>query len=105
MPCIVEPSDQVLIAARPFHYHYESNLLKTLIILDMPGIYLSLLIGLLLIPFNYLFHPCVYAGSWIAAIVFLIGTSIQWWFTGFIFGAIVRWYRNLKPEGYTERDT
>ncbi len=99
IPCVVEPSDQVLIAARPFHYYYESNLLKTLVTLDTPGMYLSIVISLPLVPFGYLFRLCAYTESWIAAIVLLVGTSVQWWLTGFIVEALVRWYRSPAPEG------
>lgn len=104
MPCVVEPSSQALIAARPFHYHYESDLMKTLIVLDLPGLVLGYVIDLLLTPLNYLIRPCAYARSWMAAGVCLVGTSIQWWLVGFLVGTSIR-YRKPRQDDSTRGDT
>ena len=90
LPCVVEPSSQVLIAARPFHYHYESALLKTLLVLDLPGLMLGWLIGLLLSPLNYLLQPCEYTESWVAAGILLFSTSAQWWLCGCFVEALIK---------------
>jgi hypothetical protein len=70
-----------IIAGRAFHWHYESTLLKVICVLDLPGILLSLPIGL---PFPFIFKEAsVQVQSWIGAVIMLIGTSIQWWLVGY----------------------
>ena len=80
-----------LIAGRFFHLHYESTLIKVVLLLDTPGILLSMLFGLLLMPLGYLLpQPCLYTSSWIAAIFMLVGTSIQWLIIGYGVERILR---------------
>jgi hypothetical protein len=79
-----------LIAGRMFHLYYETALLKVIVLLDMPGILLSVGISLLLTPLSFLFpKPCLYTQSWISAIVLLTGTSIQWCFLGLIIERVI----------------
>jgi hypothetical protein len=72
-----------LVAGRMFHYHYESPLLKFLIFVDLPGIFLSLLLGLVLLPISYIVPLGEYDESWMAAGIYLLSTSIQWQFIGY----------------------
>jgi hypothetical protein len=84
---VVEAGETVesatLLAGRMIHYHYESPLLKFLMFVDLPGILLSLLFGLVLLPINYIAPLGAYDESWVAAGIFLLGTSIQWQFIGY----------------------
>jgi hypothetical protein len=70
-----------IIAGRAFHWHYESTLLKVICLLDLPGILLSIPMGL---PFAFIFNDAsIQVHSWIGAAIMLIGTSIQWWLVGY----------------------
>jgi hypothetical protein len=70
-----------IIAGRAFHWHYESTLLKVIILLDLPGALLAFLMSL---PLTLIFYGAsMQVQSWIEAVIFLIGTSIQWWLVGY----------------------
>ena len=83
-------SSSTLLAGRGFHYHYESPLLKLLILVDLPGLLLSLIFSLVLIPINYFAPLGAYDESWVAAGIFLLGTSIQWQFVGYCLESVFR---------------
>ena len=83
-------SSSVLLAGRGFHYHYESPLLKLLILVDLPGLLLGLIVGLMLIPINSVAPLGAYDESWVAAGILLLGTSIQWQMVGYCLEKIVR---------------
>lgn len=88
-------SSSVLLAGRGFHWHYESSLLKFLVLVDIPGLLLSFLIGLILVPIFYVFLPLgAYDASWFTAGIFLLGTSIQWQVIGFWLEQVVRRRKN-----------
>jgi len=79
-----------LLAGRTFHYHYESPLLKFLMFIDLPGIFLSLILGLVLLPINYIVPLGAYDESWVAAAIFLLGTSTQWQFVGYCLARVFK---------------
>lgn len=79
-----------LLAGRMFHYHYESPLLKFLIFVDLPGILLSLLLGLTLLPINYVVPLGTYDESWVTAVILLLGTSLQWQVIGYCLGKVFK---------------
>lgn len=88
-------SSSVLLAGRGFHWHYESSLLKFLAFVDIPGLLLSLLIGLILVPIFYFLPPIgAYDESWFTAGLLLLGTSIQWQIIGFWLEQVVRRRKN-----------
>ena len=72
------------IAGRSVHWHYESALLKALMLLDLPSTMLALPGGFLLWLLRY-FLPemCVTTESWIGAVILLIATSVQWLCIGY----------------------
>jgi hypothetical protein len=79
-----------LLAGRMFHYHYESPLLKFLIFVDLPGILLSLLLGLALLPINYVAPLGAYDESWVAAVILLLSTSLQLQVIGYCLGKVFK---------------
>jgi hypothetical protein len=97
-------SSMVLIAGRGFHYHYESPLVKTLWVVDLPGEFLGVIfIGLPLYPILKIMPPLgAYDSSWFAAITFLAGSSFQWMLVGYLTERSISFYRHLQP--YDERN-
>ncbi|MCA1816728.1 MAG: hypothetical protein LC746_10040 [Acidobacteria bacterium] len=84
--------DYVLIAGRPFHWHYESGLMKVVFLLDLPACFVG---ALLLAPVYYLYpNICVYTASWIEAALYLACASVQWWLVGFLIGLSLYGNRN-----------
>lgn len=80
-----------LIAGRIFHFSHETILLEIIILLDTPGILLSAVIALFLIPLDYILpDQCFCTLSWIGAMVLLTTTSVQWCFIGYMIERIVR---------------
>lgn len=90
-PLGLESSGGVL-AGRPFHYHYESALLKTLLVLDSPSIIPA---SLLIVPIEGMFS--FYAGSWVAALILLFFSSAQWWLIGYWIECIARAVKRTLP--------
>lgn len=92
-------SSMVLIAGRGFHYHYETPLVKALWILDLPGeAVASFLICLPLLPILKLLPPLgAFDESWLAAVVFLVGSSFQWMLIGYLVEESISFYRHLQP--------
>ena len=78
-----KPLGADFVAERLVHFSYESPLMKTLQLIDMPafllvGLPLSLATGRLsasLLP---------YQQSWVAAAIIAFSTSLQWWLLGFL---------------------
>lgn len=93
-------SSSVLMAGRGFHYHYEPVELKILILLDAPGILLSVFLSLLLLPVALLLPPLgEYDGSWVAAAIIFVGTSTQWLLVGYFLERMIRnWLRSADSE-------
>ena len=85
-PCVPEPSSAVLIAGRYFHWHYESALLKTVSVLDMPAILLGSLASKLLAPLRL----CDFTASWVDGLLVLAFASFQWLLVGFLVSSIGR---------------
>jgi hypothetical protein len=78
------------VAGRLVHFYYESILLKALLLLDIPGMLLSVLIETPFWLMSFLLPKfCAHTESWIAAILLLAGTTVQWWLVGYATGQIV----------------
>jgi hypothetical protein len=79
----------------PIHFFYESTLLKTLIVLDLPAL---ILCGIVAYPLTSSDSPLsTYQwSSWIAAAIVLSLTSIQWWIIGYLLGHIL-WRKPYVP--------
>lgn len=74
-----------LYAGRLFHWYYESSLMKTLFIVDLPGAFLGLVlfgapIGLVL---SFLPPLGEYDESWLFFALCFAGSSIQWMLIGY----------------------
>jgi hypothetical protein len=76
-------SSTILFAGRGFHFHYESPLLKFLLMIDSPALLIEMALGIFLIPLRYFVRLGAYDESWVAAGMFLIATSIQWQLVGY----------------------
>jgi hypothetical protein len=75
-------STATLFAGRPFHFHYESMVLKLLILADMPSALALALLDLVSWPLLMNIHLGRYLASYIAAgFLFLIATC-QWLLVG-----------------------
>lgn len=72
-------SSATLFAGRPFHFHYESIVLKLLLLCDMPSMLVS---GIALTPLVRLFHLRFYYVSFFDAGLFLVVATMQWLFIG-----------------------
>jgi hypothetical protein len=91
-------STAALLAGRPFHYHYESALLQTLVWADLPSVFAGTLLTLLSFPLLVNTHVGHYAGSYFGAgFLFLIATfqwfavgkSVQTWLSSKSWGAML----------------
>jgi|SRR5882672_1134992 len=86
------------ITGRTVHLHYESVILKALLLLDLPGAALALPGDFLFWLLRYLLpEMCVTTESWIAAAILLVTTSVQWCCIGYW---IERWWRIRRPSGW-----
>ena len=81
-----------LLAGRTLHFSYESPLLKTLLILDIPSMIPSALLGP---PVES--HFCDYAASWVAALILLFFSSAQWWLIGYWIECAARAVKRQLP--------
>lgn len=79
----VQGADWTFFAGRPFHYEYQSWILKSLILADIPAMLVGSFFSLLLSPFWLLRHIGIYEGSYIgAAFLFVLATG-QWLVVGY----------------------
>ena len=75
-------SSATLLAGRPFHWHYESLLLKSLFLADLPSILAMVPVNLVvLLPLTPL-HLGFYVISYLTAAIWLLGASVQWLVVG-----------------------
>ena len=75
-------SSATLFAGRPFHFHYESLVLKLLILADLPSAFAMLPLDLVLASFLKLLHFGFYVGSYLSAVLVLFGATCQWLLVG-----------------------
>jgi hypothetical protein len=75
-------SSATLLAGRPFHFHYESLLLKLIILVDLPSLLAMIPFSLLVLPLSKLFHLSFYHCSYSSAALLLFGASCQWLLVG-----------------------
>lgn len=72
----------------PIHFFYESTLLKTLIVLDLPALILSAIVA-----YPFISQDSMSTSLWsklMEAAIVLSLTSIQWWIIGYLIGHVVR---------------
>jgi hypothetical protein len=78
----LQGADWTFFAGRPFHYAYQSWVLKSLIWADMPAMLVGSVFGLSLSPFQTVVHVGTYEGSYIGAgLLFVLATG-QWLMVG-----------------------
>jgi hypothetical protein len=78
----MQGADWTLFAGRPFHYVYQSWILKSLILVDMPAMLVGFACGLLLWPLSIIKPIPIYEASYISAgILFVLATG-QWLIVG-----------------------
>ena len=83
---IVSTSD--LIAGRYYHFGHESLLLQFISLIDIPGFFIGYILSL---PISYILPPLgAYDDSWLAAIILLCGTSIQWFIIGYYIERVIK---------------
>ncbi len=71
-----------ILAGRPFHFAHESLFLQLLTVFDLPSMFASIPIALLLFPLLKLFHLGLYEGSYIGAGIQIAMGSLQWLLVG-----------------------
>jgi hypothetical protein len=71
-----------ILAGRSFHFAHESLFLQLLTLFDLPSMFASIPIALLLFPLLKLFHVGVYEGSYIGAGIQIAMGSLQWLLVG-----------------------
>jgi hypothetical protein len=78
----LQGADWTLFAGRPFHFAYQSWILKSLVLADLPAMLVQSVGGLLMLPVSYLLRIGSYEGSYIAAVSLLLIGSLQWLIVG-----------------------
>ena len=76
-------SSATLFAGRPFHFHYESMVMKLLVLVDFPSMLAALPIGSLISPLMSAVHAGSFIGSYVGALIELVTASCQWLAVGF----------------------
>ena len=75
-------STATIFAGRPFHYHYESGLLQTLVLADSPSMLVEALLGLVSFPLLVNAHLGHYLGSYLGAGLLILIATLQWLVVG-----------------------
>jgi hypothetical protein len=79
---IFSNSDVDLLAGRSFHFHYESPLTKTVVLVDSPSLIASVPFAILADGCGKLLHIDSYAMSYAGAALWLLVASFQWQLAG-----------------------
>ena len=90
-----EGSSVTIFAGRPFHFHYESLSLQLLTLFDLPSSLASIPLAILLFPFLKLLHVGMYEGSYIAAAILFVMSSLQC----LIIGKLADDWLSSRPKG------
>ncbi len=90
-------SSATLFAGRPFHYTYESLVLKFLLLADLPAL---VVFGLLSTVFSLWNVIGACAASYVDALLLLIGASCQWLIIGRL---LTPWLISRKPGAWVVR--
>ena len=69
-----------MFAGRPFHFHYQSWILKSLWLADLPSMFVG---GLLSLPLSFTKHIDTYTGSYVGAGLLFVVATAQWLVVGF----------------------
>jgi hypothetical protein len=78
----LQGADWTLFAGRPFHFTYQSLVLKSVLLADLPAMLVASLADLLSWPLLFITHVGRYEGSYLAAgLLFVVATG-QWLIVG-----------------------
>jgi hypothetical protein len=77
-------ADWTFFAGRPFHYYYQSWILKSLLWADIPSALVQAACGVLLLPLSSVVHVGTYEGSYISACFLFAIASMQWLIVGYL---------------------
>jgi hypothetical protein len=75
-------ADWTLFAGRPFHFTYQSWVLKSVLLADLPAMLVASLTDLLVWPVSFVTHVGGYEVSYIAAGLLLVVATWQWLMVG-----------------------
>jgi hypothetical protein len=79
----MQGADWTLFAGRPFHFTYQSWILRSVLLVDLPSLLIASVGDLLFWPISLIWHIGRYEDSYIgAASLFVVGTG-QWLLVGF----------------------
>ena len=78
----MDAAGQVVLARRPVHWHYEPVSLKTLMVLDMPGLFIGSIVTLPLRIAFWKVEPSRETRSYFDFFMWLVLSSAQWWVVG-----------------------
>jgi hypothetical protein len=88
-------SSAAILAGRPFHFTYESYLLKCLFVLDLPSMIATVPIEFLVGALLKVMHVGSFVGSYFGAGFILIAGTLQW----FAMGRIGQSWLMHRPSG------
>ncbi len=98
----VQGADWTMFAGRPFHFHYQLWVLKSLVLADLPSMLVVSVGSLLIMPLKLTGHIDTYTGSYIGAgLLFVVATG-QWLVVGFL---IQRRFRSKRRGGQVGKRT
>jgi hypothetical protein len=71
-------SSAALLAGRPFHFHYESNLLKCLFVVDLPSMVATIPIGFVVVVLLKVLRVGNFVGSYFGTGLLLLAGTLEW---------------------------
>jgi hypothetical protein len=74
-----------VLSGRPFHFYYESNFLKCLLLFDLPSMVVSIPLGLIVGRFLNAFRVGSFVGSYFGAGAMLLAGTFEWLAIGKLF--------------------
>jgi hypothetical protein len=77
-------SSATIFAGRPFHFTYESMLLKSLVVADLPSGLLQLPLDFAIVPFQKALHLHAYSSSYLDAVLLFVIATCQWMTIGYV---------------------
>lgn len=80
----LQGSDWTLFAGRPFHFYYQSWLLESLLLADMPAMLVQAMFGVLALPLRSIVRLGTYEASYINAGSLFVIASLQWLMIGYV---------------------
>jgi hypothetical protein len=78
----VQGADWTLFAGRPFHFTYQSWVLKSVLLADLPSMLVASAGELLLWPMSFILHIGMYEGSYVSAGLLFVVATAQWLMVG-----------------------